>query len=130
MIETLYVLVACEESQAVTKAFLALNEREDFKVKIEAYSCDGLTFSLPGLEAPERDGWGSIDIIHVMVDWFANAGGVAVVTAQDVTSELAATNTSSLTEGQQDMYDDVVSKLMTAETMLDTDGLSPQAVQL
>ena len=45
MIETLYVLVACEESQAVTKAFLALNEREDFKVKIEAYSCDILPSS-------------------------------------------------------------------------------------
>ena len=42
--KNLYILVACEESQAVTKAFLDLN-KSSLHFKIEAYSCDLLPSS-------------------------------------------------------------------------------------
>lgn len=42
--KNLYILVACEESQAVTKAFLDLN-KTSLPFKIEAYSCDILPSS-------------------------------------------------------------------------------------
>ena len=42
--KNLHVLVACEESQAVTKAFLDLN-KSSLPFNIEAYSCDLLPSS-------------------------------------------------------------------------------------
>ena len=68
MKDKFYVLVACEESQAVTKAFLELNERLDLPIEVEAYSCDILPSS-----GGMKDRHFKTDVFEII----SNKGGVS-----------------------------------------------------
>ena len=68
MKDKFYVLVACEESQAVTQGILELNERLDLPIEVEAYSCDILPSS-----GGMKDRHFKTDVFEII----SNKGGVS-----------------------------------------------------